>query len=62
MAHINNLNQRARMECIVENLDTEDIKILCNWGGELYRDGIARGVLTTLGVIAVIGIVKFAKS
>ena len=61
MFKINNANQRARMEIMMENMDTEDLGILINWGAELYRDGIITGIIAILGVVGCAKIIKKCK-
>ena len=51
MSKINNQEQRARFEVIMENMDEEDLEIVSNWGGELYRDGLIKGGLVSIGCI-----------
>ena len=65
MAKINNLEQRFKMERMVKEFSDEETQVFINWGGELYRDGIAVGALTVLGVVitlTAVGIVKFVKN
>ena len=61
MVKINNEEQKARFEILLGYMDPEDLQIMTNWGGELYRDGIiagAAGVLIGLGVCKVVSWLK----
>ena len=59
MVKINNEEQKARFEIVLENMDPEDLQILTNWGGELYRDGIIAGtIFGAAGVLIGMGVYK----